>query len=180
MKEKGLLFSTDMARAILDGRKTCTRRLINVPSDYTWGGCVSDSTNRKEDGMCCFLPPGVRLPDTTGSTYVKPPYEIGDIIYVRETYRISESEKIIYKADCDYDGIYPVKWHPSLHMLKEYARIWLEVIGVRVQKVKDVTEDEAIKEGFENLKSFLEYMRDRYGKDIENCWCWVIDFKVIK
>jgi hypothetical protein len=51
MKEKGLLFSTDMVKALLDEKKTQTRRLINVPSDYTWGGFVSDSTNGKEDGM---------------------------------------------------------------------------------------------------------------------------------
>lgn len=186
MKEIGMLFSTDMVRAIDDNIKKCTRRIIKVPSDYTWGGQVEDSTDISENGKCCFLPPNVKLPDVTGAVYVNPPCASGDRIYVRETWRVSDKGICMYKADCSYKGVYPVKWHPSIHMPEKYARTWLEVTGVRVERTGGITQEEALKEGFSGRGSFLEYMLKKYGdtdkdeSELLNCWCWVIDFKVVE
>ena len=179
MAIKPILFNTEMVRAILDGRKTCTRRLVKPQPDekHTFPlGFVTDSTEKKEVG--CF---GFAANEYGGSIqYVKPPYRYapGDILYVRETWT-EECGKYYYRADYDNDyldpcetlsGGYPascrnhpgcdgcmatstrIHWHPSLHMPKEAARIWLKVTNVRVERLKDMTDNDALKEGAEGVR----------------------------
>lgn len=204
MAIKPILFNTEMVRAILDGRKTCTRRLVKPQPDekHTYPlGFVTDSTEKKEVG--CF---GFGINEYGGSIqYAKPPYGYapGDILYVRETW--SElSSGYEYKADgenIDHLGNM-IKWHPSIHMPKEAARIWLKVTDVRVERLQDVTEDGAKAEGAIDNRGFIhspenEYDSihttrehfaeiwnntikkpdlDRYGWDA-NPWVWVIEFE---
>jgi hypothetical protein len=187
MKETGLLFTTDMVQAIIDGRKTQTRRLIKKfpVSGYKWAGWVTDSTCKKEIGSAVIVPKEDEIWNHCRAIYAKPPVWTGDRIYVRETWqetydRKNDSWEPIYFADSenkiwiDDGGI--IKWKPSLHMPKKYARIWPDVTGVMVQKISDITNDDAVCEGFSDRVSFLYYMINKYGDDVINNWCWVINF----
>lgn len=127
MATKPILFNTQMVRAILDGRKTCTRRIVKPQPTAHYG-------------VQC----------------IKPPYQPGDILYVRETWSLRfDGEKYFYKADkntsreekrlLDYND---VKWRPSIHMPKEAARIWLKVTNVRVERLQEITEAQTEEEGF--------------------------------
>mgnify|MGYP000312022057 CR=1 FL=1 len=193
MAVKGILFNTEMVRAILDGRKTCTRRIVK-PQPTT------------HYGVQC----------------IKPPYQPGDILYVRETWNLRfDGEKYFYKADkntsreekrlLDYND---ARWHPSIHMPKEAARIWLKVKNVRVERLQEMKPVDVIKEGaypdcWDCLNTYeesgsqccygteeecsqcdgvmMEWEKlwnstikktdiDRYGWDV-NPWVWVIEFE---
>lgn len=207
MAIKPILFNTEMVRAILDGRKSCTRRLVKLQPDekhiYPLG-FVTDSTEKKEVG--CF---GFGIDEYGGSIqYVKPPYQPGDILYVRETW--SEwTDGYVYKAwnePFPQAGQMPImKWHPSIHMPKEAARIWLKVTGVRVEQLQDMKDEDCEKEGLENFckkcsalfsecdaclndggikEDFKELWNSTIKKsDIDtygwgaNPWVWVIEFE---
>ena len=158
MPIKPILFNTEMVQAILDGRKTCTRRVIKPQPDekHTYPlGFVTDSTEKKEVG--CF---GFAANEYGGSIqYVKPPYRYapGDILYVRETWcALPVNEAGHMRGHCVYyyraDGeLRPEgwrgKWHPSIHMPKEAARIWLKVTNVRVERLQEIKPVDVIKEG---------------------------------
>lgn len=185
-----ILFNTDMVRAILDGRKTVTRRVIKPQPIYN----IHDGFNWKGYAYGNSLPPSVE-----GAAYnfqCAAPYQPGDILYVRETWCLRyDGEKYFYKADkntpreekrlIDYDH---VSWHPSIHMPKEAARIWLKVTDVRVERLQDITEEQAEKEGCNDYTSTalgLCYLWDstlkksdfdRYSWDT-NPWVWVIEFE---
>ena len=152
MAIKPILFNTEMVRANLDGRKTCTRRLVKPQPDekHTYPlGFVTDSTEKKEVG--CF---GFGIDEYGGSIkYVKPPYQPEDILYVRETWN-KGLERYMYRADySDTEKFYQggkeieMKWHPSIHMPKEAARIWLKCTDVRVERLQEITESGAKAEG---------------------------------
>lgn len=136
MAIKPILFNTEMVRAILDGRKTVTRRLVKFLSrkNPNWTGYVKD---------------GLMLYNGRNEPCIKKaPYQPGDILYVRESY--SElSFGYVYKADgenIDHLGNV-IKWHPSIHMPKEAARIWLKVTDVRVERLQEMKPVDVIKEG---------------------------------
>lgn len=152
MAIKPILFNTEMVRAILDGRKTCTRRLPNkrVLEDYfsyeAWAMSVATDECKKM---------------TEKHFYEQyPPYQPGDILYVRETWcddrpftHDDTPGQYFYRADTMYprkgDYVYMnVKWRPSIHMPKEAARIWLKVTDVRVERLQKITEDGVWDEGF--------------------------------
>ena len=193
--------STEMVQAILDGRKTCTRRVIKPQPDekhtYTLG-FVTDSTEKKEVG--CF---GFAANEYGGSIqYVKPPYRYapGDILYVRETWcddrqftHASTPGRYFYKAS--ESGNF--KWKPSIHMSKEAARIWLKVTNVRVERLQEIAAESALAEGADKyihtngeldenmtITSFIGIWNstikksdlDRYGWNA-NPWVWVIEFE---
>lgn len=220
MAIKPILFNTEMVRAILDGRKDATRRIVKgfIPDDAVWG-------------YTAFTPKGYiscrgTFADGYGEKFFKLPCEPGDILYVRETfawcpcwdcgldiepgrcsnatakiYKEGEYGCYMYRASCE-DNEYPSAdtWHPSIHMPKEAARIWLKVTDVRVERLQEITEDGAKAEGanFKNGKNvgFEEKMNrtaierfteiwnstikksdlDRYGWDA-NPWVWVIEFE---
>ena len=160
---KPILFNTEMVQAILDGRKTVTRRLVK-PQLY---GNVIKTENVDPLGYLLYQTDEKYL---GGYRNRKSQYAPGDILYVRETWCESRN-KYYYKADkkcmgCDEMGtclpkgtpVTPVcelceysfdsyKWHPSLHMPKEAARIFLRVTGVRAERLQDITEGQAINEG---------------------------------
>lgn len=147
MAIKPILFNTEMVRAILDGRKVCTRRLPRKQ--------IEEKYLEYEEWVCAVAPPG--------STWLRekefyeeyPPYMPGDILYIRETWGEGYAEgTYVYKADDKLAELPTFKktskilYHPSIHMPKEAARIWLKVTDVRVERLKDITEAQAEKEGF--------------------------------
>lgn len=189
MAIKPILFNTEMVRAILDGRKTCTRRVIKPQPDekHTYPfGFVTDSTEKKEVG--CF---GFAANEYGGSIqYVKPPYRYapGDILYVRETWK-KAPKGYYYYEDWQRNDIADVtKWKPSIYMPKDAARIWLKVTDVRVERLQDMTDDDAEAEGcFDYTSTALGFFDvwdstikksdlDRYGWNV-NPWVWVIEFE---
>ena len=184
MAIKPILFNTEMVRAILDGRKDATRRIVKgfIPDDAVWG-------------YTAFTPKGYiscrgTFADGYGEKFFKLPCEPGDILYVRETWRVgawdifnqmiafdykdgtcgeltyihdrelfdrlvNQSRNDARQAKCEYNGAdfvwekgkSPCRWHPSIHMPKEAARIWLKVTDVRVERLQDITEEQACMEG---------------------------------
>lgn len=169
MAIKPILFNTEMVRAILDGRKDATRRIVKgfIPDDAVWG-------------YTAFTPKGYiscrgTFADGYGEKFFKLPCETGDILYVRETWERfecwncegdergncpKEPQKSVldkhsygcymYRATDEISG--DAKWHPSIHMPKEAARIWLKVTNVRVERLQSITEGGAIREGAEGEK----------------------------
>lgn len=204
MRVLPILFNTDMVRAILDGRKTVTRRVLkNLPKDAEYVGQLEDSFDpwdEKDIGKSMFKT-SLLPTEKAGCIFIKPPYQPGDTLYVRETWW-KNGNTYFYKAGCSkglIDNMY-VKWRPSIHMPKEAVRIWLKVTDVRVERLQDITDEQAKAEGanWKNGKNvgFEEKMRrtaverfaeiwnstikksdlDRYGWDA-NPWVWVIEFE---
>ncbi len=143
MRTLPILFKTEMVQALLAGRKTCTRRLVKfLPGkNPQWTGYIKDGLmlyNGKNE-------PCIR----------KAPYQPGDILYVRETWGEGYEEgTYIYKADDKLADLPTFKdstkliYHPSIHMPKYAARIWLKVTDVRVERLQEITEDQTEEEGF--------------------------------
>lgn len=151
-----ILFNTDMINAILDGRKTVTRRLIKAPI-----------LSKVEPPKKVTLKNGVanfewNTQKTAGGFEIKTPYQPGDILYVRETwcsyympdgstiyeYRASDPNGNRRPTGPEYDDPYEIrKWRPSIHMPKEAARIWLKVKDVRVERLQEITANGKAKEG---------------------------------
>ncbi|AOY53845.1 hypothetical protein [Clostridium perfringens] len=153
---KPILFNTAMVRAILDGEKTCSRRIIKkeIPGGYKPLGFVLYPTDDKELGNLVFGGKGANV------YYAKPPYKVGDILYVRETWANTWTPDgdigFVYKADGEpknfpywgnaKQGKHEV-WMPSIHMPKEAARIFLKVTSVRAERLKDITDEGCLSEG---------------------------------
>lgn len=154
MAIKPILFNTDMVRAIMDGRKNCTRRIVKPQPDekHTYPlGFVTDSTEKKEVG--CFE---FGINEYGGSIqYAKPQYQPGDILYVWETWgypiSLNSDKQYVFRADKIAESGFKNDshiWHPSIHMPKKAARIWLNVTNVRVERLQDITETQTEEEGF--------------------------------
>ena len=175
MAIKPILFNTEMVRAILDGRKTCTRRVVKPQPDEKHGypiGIIQGSTEKKDIGCMAF-----GASEYGGSfQYAKAPYLPEDILYVRETwqylYELDGNEQVIedtgkyYYAATDtipFDtyvdengvGHDHAPWRPSIHMPKDAARIWLKVTDVRVERLQDITSEQIYREGTEVEEPFV-------------------------
>lgn len=137
MKERPILFSTEMVKAILDGRKTQTRRILKVKGckpfvpDKTWEVDTIEKWNKD------YHPYG----------------KVEDLLWVRETWQYNDDldEPYLYKQKY-IDEYLPehasiMKWKPSIFMPKEAARIWLKVTNIRVERLHDISEEDILKEG---------------------------------
>ncbi|EEW4986792.1 hypothetical protein DXU51_005033 [Escherichia coli] len=201
MKERGMIFNDEMVRAILEGRKTQTRRPVkNVRADNCLvirkptkkrNGVYTHVMDALEHGLCPFG-------------------NVGDRIWVRETFNafwldndvIQEikdgvslaSELCDYKADYS-DSSKPAEgWTPSIHMPRWASRILLEIIDVRVERLHDMSEADAKAEGASPATykitppeavyrvGFGDIWRGIYGQEnwLSNPWVWVIEFKRIQ
>ena len=166
MATKPILFNTNMVRAIMDGRKTCTRRLIKPQWEecptckYVHNEYIYDKMAENVYCARCGYP---MEPER------RSPYQPGDILYVRETWcrydddHIIDGRKYAYKADAspiseEARKKFGYRWRPSIHMPKEAARIWLKVTDVRVERLQDITEDGAEAEG---MPDSLDYPVDK-------------------
>lgn len=163
---KPILFNAEMVRAILEGRKTVTRRVVKPQHKDACGFYV---TTRKSDGA--FM--GVYDYDENEKMFESsqtPPYWVNDVLYVRETYMEAgcklcevhecyggaDCAKYWYKADMsesDLDEIREekLKWRPSIYMPREAARIFLRVKSVRVERLQDMKLMDFFAEGITNL-----------------------------
>lgn len=164
-----ILFTTEMVRAILDGRKTATRRVVKKSQ------CMLADRKEPHELDRKYAPyDGMTEAELIACTY-RPQYEVGDIMYVRETWSFmpcigcngdyargiqpcydfqaieyDDGDSIsdgcfLYKADCKTPE--RVTWRPSIHMPKQAARIWLKVTDVRVERLHDMTLDDFLAEG---------------------------------
>lgn len=176
-----ILFNTDMVRAILDGRKTVTRRCVKARSKSACGFYV---TFRKSDNA--FM--GVYDYDENERQFDSsqaPPCQPGDILYVREAWE-EWTGGYLYRAwpdgICQPGAWKNMPWRPSIHMPKEAARIWLKVTDVRVEKLQDITPEQADREGVGNLfaeqiaysgKDYGTLVDEEYGIAKEQfAWLW--------
>lgn len=172
---KPILFSTSMVQAILEGRKTQTRRLKGLaskneyPNKWNRAGDPRRSANRVWDSRVEKNPNplkvefGFRHNDSPDGeiVYMTAPYKPGDILWVRETWSEgSDSFPYVHKAEYPYyipshieniPKIEDMKWKPSIHMPKAACRIFLEVTDVRVERLQDISEADAIAEGVEEI-----------------------------
>lgn len=207
MKERPILFSGEMVRAILGGRKSQTRRAIRICDDpipksdrvLYQRGIPTNANNVRMSCpyLKCDSPPG----SATVSCRVFCPYgTIGDKLWVKETFgipyalakgQVAPREDIVYRAN-PRDQSAPLKWKPAIFMRREYSRITLEITGVRVQRLQDITEDDARAEGCypvvhgtvdcgtrkTTYRKLWESI-NRAGSWDENPWVWVIKFQPI-
>ena len=158
MRIKPILFNSEMVRAILDGRKTVTRRMVRGAwPEWSYLGLTDDAAVTAVDRYGEEYPKPVdglwaEFEDADGPVefpMVKTPYHPGDVLWVRETWAygctFATERKLFYRADGDSDDVY--RWRPSIHMPREAARIFLRVTNVRVERLNDIDEAGAIAEG---------------------------------
>lgn len=203
-KEHPILFSTSMVQAILEGKKTQTRRVVkNIPNGSHY---LKEYPGHNALGMYPFLAPDeLQKPDNEKiASVVTCPYgQPGDLLWVRETWCVTqpfdpETYHFGYKSGIQpysnepssekFNYLSPDKWKPSIHMPKAAARIWLEVEEVKVERLQDISEEEAKAEGCERLPllwsrldTFKVLWQSINGHESwrANPLVWVVKFKVI-
>lgn len=196
MKERPILFSAPMVRAILQGQKTQTRRIAKLPRGFVW--------INEDRGI--IAPKAEEWPhydlDESTSPYGRP----GDRLWVRETFAWSEyaadHEEVLWRADSEYslEERGGARWRPSIHMPRWASRITLEITGVRAERLNEISETDALAEGIELFPtnqykdygckfkgvgfsdprpSFSSLWQSINGYDswTRNPWVWVIEFK---
>lgn len=184
---KPILFNTQMVRALLEGRKTVTRRVVRFKGGQNpaWSG---------------YIPDGAVLYGSNNIPAAKAPYQPGDVLWVRETWSISNGA-CLYRA-FPGAGMEPdkqdatmqemgLKWRPSIHMPREAARIFLRVAGVRVERLQDVKYFDCLAEGIPYRQMEADIVQDfaaLWDRTIKpadlstfgwaaNPWVWVIEFE---
>ncbi len=184
-KETPCLFNGDMIRALLKG-KSQTRRIVKMDADQCFTTVTPTGFTRHPHSAASIL------------RDIKSPLgQPGDLIWARETWGLLDTQPsdgpdravVGYRADCEHNapnGRYQL-WRPSIHMPKWAARIWLEITRVRVERVKDISEEDAIAEGAQcagfpasltNRGAFAKLWTSLYGAESwEWDWVWVYDFK---
>ncbi|HED2572195.1 TPA: hypothetical protein R4Y95_002323 [Klebsiella variicola subsp. variicola] len=206
--ERGMIFNAEMVRAILDGRKTQTRRPIK------WKQTRFTEIGEREDGS--KWPWSEDAEHAFDFWHPCPFGSVGDRIWVRETFQgplfdfdlmdsyckdstpFEKSEFCVYKADgvpapefYDADEELHCCWRPSIHMPRWASRILLEITGVRVERLKSISDRDALREGCStaDMKSgdcvadvFARLWASIYGSDSwkTNPWVWVIEFKRVE
>ena len=152
-----ILFNTEMVRAILDGRKTCTRRICKDANEYTVPDMDFYNADRRTYAVHNFA--DKEQMEQLSIAERTCPICPGDTLYVRETWhkyikRVGDgknchsAEFYGYKASVANSEDANEPWKPSIYMPKEAARIWLKVTDVRVERLQDITEDQTEEEGF--------------------------------
>lgn len=182
MKELSIIFGSEMIKAILDGRKTQTRRVINFPIGFSGADIIVKSEYQGKDIW------DVQNPRELGVYKIIPKYQIGDRLWVKEGWRCTgggTTRNIIYRVDGDspmsfcgvddgrkailhvpkeywekwdyyvYDSKIGCNWRSGRFMPKWASRIWLEVTDVRVERLQDINEKDAITEGID--RNLLPY-----------------------
>ncbi|EOM9828990.1 hypothetical protein ACNGWT_004992 [Klebsiella pneumoniae] len=200
--ERGMIFNAEMVRALLSGRKTQTRRIIKPQPEATLSGSLSGKwLSRPLNGLL--------LPKIEDIAIHCPFGSVGDRIWVREAFRVhsraTDVATLVYKASernswteqtrrvpvavCNKPAT-PEKWTPSLHMPRWASRILLEITGVRVERLRSMSQDDARAEGviaasgpMEAGLAFRELWDSIYGEESwkANPWVfWVIEFKRVE
>lgn len=198
MRERGIIFNAEMVRAILDGRKIQTRRIVKnvMPDNGMWlkkptktrSGTTTHVLDAPKHNLCPLGKVGDRLwvRETFGNRVVRDALGgYGEFI----TYRASKPDAVY--CTCASGDVIPMKWTPSIHMPRWASRITLEITDVRVERLKDAGDTEFKAEGyplgreltggsmdpfcwFRNLWDSVSPTNFKYG---DNPWVWVIEFK---
>jgi hypothetical protein len=204
---KPILFNGEMVRTILEGRKTTTRRIVkgNITNLNLIGSCSSDGVNFN---YVSFGHGNIEdINSINIKERVKAPYLPGDILYVRETWMISNpfgdfakynrTAEYMYKAGYAKGKRITITremgknlgaWKPSIHMPRDAARIFLKVTDVRVERLQDITEEQIKKEGIREefpplAQDAFQELWDSTTKEYKwrlNPWVWVIEFERIE
>lgn len=196
MKERPILFNGEMVRAILDGRKTQTRREMKAripPWITSFGYDAFCDRNRGEIAGRGSHPEH----GPAANFFVCPFGKRGDRLWVRETFAVPEGSTelgdVAYRADHPEPTSAP--WRPSIHMPRWASRITLEITGVRVERLQDISNSDIIDEGIHNrspgpeysdgypasLREMFEHLWNSTGGNWgANPWVWVIEFKRVK
>lgn len=202
MKERPVLFNGDMVRAILDGRKTQTRRVLaNQPTTHYDGFTFEAGKHYPH-----IVRGGMTLLSSEG--FGCPFGQVGDRLWVRETFMdltgtgieaiTGQFEGYAYRADTTPHGDevrkeYKLKWIPSLHMPRKACRLVLEITGVRVERLNDISNDDAKAEGYPAEREadggscdpwlwFRDLWDGIYPEQTfkDNPWVWVIEFRRVE
>ncbi|MFV8874496.1 hypothetical protein ABQ359_22235 [Serratia fonticola] len=208
MKERPVLFNGDMVRAILDGRKTQTRRMVKPQREGpVWSAKPAQNPRYERHTHDWWLPTGTK----PYSALPPCPYgAVGDRIWVRETFMdltgtgieaiTGQFEGYAYRADTPPGSLgdetrkeYKLKWTPSLHMPRSACRLVLEITGVRVERLNDISNDDAKAEGYPAEREadggscdpwlwFRDLWDGIYPEQTfkDNPWVWVIEFKRVE
>mgnify|MGYP000977644309 FL=1 len=204
MAIKPILFNTEMVRAILDGRKSCTRRICKDANEYTVPDMDFYNADRRTYAVHNFVDKEHMEQLSTAERTC--PICTGDILYVRETWKKAPNGYYYYEDWQRNDIADVTKWKPSIHMPKEAARIWLKVMNVRVERLQEITDEQAKREGiqYDECPTGFTWKQetdmhncyttqigamqalwnstikksdlDRYGWDASP-WVWVIEFE---
>lgn len=195
MKERPIIFSAPMVRAILEGKKTQTRRIMKHQV------CEPGIVEIDSAGYCMIVKDnGVKI-----QGWHCPYGKVGEKLWVRETWSKAKSpgsSHIFYRSDGDVSGkqlaIHYIEreknWRPSVFMPRHASRITLEITGVRVERLNDISEEDSIAEGCDESKSDSAISQGWYEKPrrafmrrwefingagswAKNPWVWVIEFK---
>lgn len=195
MKERPILFSAPMVRAILDGSKTQTRRIVGGHSIRQPGVFIGLTGPDAE--QINFDTESAEWYCDGGFWHKRCPYgQPGDRLWVRETFTATrDREAILYRADPFYADMprgdlgRDWDWTPSIHMPRWASRILLEVVGVRVERLQDISEDDAIAEGcqwdeddnheVDPVSMYRELWEQINGAGSwdANPWVWVVEFR---
>lgn len=194
MKIRPILFSTLMVQAILEGRKSMTRRIIKSPTGLFGIGMAKYEPNAN---FYYHNREVIALDENECSVKnILCPYgQSGDILWVRESFRYfgyDSSKMVIYKAGhntINFEADHKESWKPSIHMPKAAARIFLKITDIRVERLQDMSREDCKKEGVllgnDNGKfaGWHDVFRDLWekinGPDswVSNPWVWVISFE---
>ncbi|MBF4433244.1 hypothetical protein ERJ77_01790 [Vibrio anguillarum] len=198
MKTKPIIFNAQMVKALIDGDKIVTRRPVSPKPEPSGLGYDWWPSNRLESmvQVSGFKEIGCDYKRDFIKETVKdacPIAQVGDLLYVRETFRFFNSSDECSCSDycnCPTDGT-PLyfathndcesKWKPSIHMPRKFSRLTLKVTDVRIEKLNDLrkNEEQIKKEGFESWPRFKHVWEGIYGQSKPNDYVWVIEFDVI-
>lgn len=206
MKERPILFSTPMVRAVLAGTKTQTRRVVR--KQFAPDAEPAEVSATSPEGWQISGHSGLWWDDCSGciDDAIRCPYgQPRDRLWVREAWRVMgngpddtldmfDRDDIQYRADDDQS--YIEKYRPSIHMPRRFSRIDLEIVSVRVERLNDISESDSLAEGVnvhpdhhgkprDSIYSPVQAYRDLWdsingaGSWAENPWVWVVEFKRI-
>ncbi|SHL40894.1 hypothetical protein SAMN05216428_102310 [Nitrosospira sp. Nsp11] len=170
MKERPILFSAPMVQALLDGRKTQTRRVVKLrgkdgvqATHDCWRYLETDSltgnqADRRNGGMHLWQ----HRTDIARLIEERCPYgQPGDRLWVRETHLRATADEIHFRADGDFpEGAAKMLggWRPSIFMPRKFSRILLEITAVRAERLQDISEADCYAEGVEHDHSEIDHI----------------------
>jgi len=194
MKQRPILFSGPMVRALLDGSKTQTRRVCKPAIKHSLSYVIPVQDPAYPGQRPPHITPGW-FGDEEGDIQFYSPYgQPGDQLWVRETWArtvVGAGTAMVVYREGDNRTDYGGPWKPGIHMFQRDSRITLEITGVRVERLHDITRGDAMAEGcpFPNMadgddprKWYSDLWNSINGTDSWdlNPWVWVIEFKAVK
>lgn len=213
MTERGMIFNAEMVRAVLDGRKTQTRRIMTVQPDSPNFGLlrIADSTKRADIGKYHWAESNATGTHARSPLFSCPFGAVGDRLWVRETWQAIHDSldefgnvdertwmpSIPKSSDSYWHAVYAEEfgvsnredrgfpWRPAIHMPRWASRITLEITGVRIERLNDISAEDAAAEGLTGrakMHDFGVLWSSIYGEESwqANPWVWVIEFKRVE